>query len=140
MLSLIRPSKKSIFGIHDPYGIKILFQLRVGLSPLKSHKKNHNFLDTPSEICDCGHGNEDTIHFFTKCALYANNRTNLLKSTSNILIQNDLEHLSPAGITKLYLYGHSNLGKTQNGLVLQASIKYIHDTERFKKRLPLTEL
>ena len=44
-LNLIRPPKKSIFGIHDPCGIKLLFQLRVGLSPLKGHKKNHNFLD-----------------------------------------------------------------------------------------------
>ena len=32
LLSLIRPPKKSIFGIHDPHGIKILFQLRVGLN------------------------------------------------------------------------------------------------------------
>ena len=37
------PPKKSIFGIHDHCGIKLLFQLRVGLSPLKGHKKNHNF-------------------------------------------------------------------------------------------------
>ena len=43
-LNLIRPPKKSIFGIHEPCGIKLLFQLRVGLSPLKGHKKNHNFL------------------------------------------------------------------------------------------------
>ena len=31
LLNLIRPPKKSIFGIHDPCGIKLLFQLRVGL-------------------------------------------------------------------------------------------------------------
>ena len=35
------------FVIHNPCGIKILFQLRVGLSPLKGQLKNHNFLDTP---------------------------------------------------------------------------------------------
>ena len=89
LLRLIRPPKKSIYGIHDRCGIKILFQLRVGLSPLKCHKKNHNFLDTPSDLCDCGDGNEDTIHFFTKCALYSTTRTTLLRSISNILIQND---------------------------------------------------
>ena len=132
LLSLIRPPKKTIFGIHDPFGIKILFQLRLGLSSLKSHKKRHKFLDTPSEICECGNGNENTIHFFTKCARYATNRTNLLRSTSNILIQNDMIALSPAELTKLYLYGHTNLSKYLNCLILQASIKYIHDTERFK--------
>ena len=43
-LSLIRPEKKSIFGIHDPSGLRILFQLNVGLSTLRCHKKRHNFI------------------------------------------------------------------------------------------------
>ena len=37
-LSLVRPEKRSIFGIHDPSGLRILFQLRVGLSTLRYHK------------------------------------------------------------------------------------------------------
>ena len=43
ILNKIRPPKKSVFNIHDPVGIKRLFQLRVGLSPLNEHKKRHNF-------------------------------------------------------------------------------------------------
>ena len=34
---------KGIFGIHDPVGLRYLFQLRVSLSPLRSHKFRHNF-------------------------------------------------------------------------------------------------
>ena len=49
IFALVRPSPKSIFDIHDPLGVKWLFQLRVGLSPLYEHKKNHNFIDTPSD-------------------------------------------------------------------------------------------
>ena len=37
--NLIRPPSKSIFSVHDPKGLKCVFQLRVGLSPLRSHKK-----------------------------------------------------------------------------------------------------
>ena len=44
MLSLIRPKKKSIFGIHDHLGLRYLFQLRVGLSSLRYHKNRHNFI------------------------------------------------------------------------------------------------
>ena len=33
--SLIRPLKKSIFGIHDPLGLRYLFQLRVGLCSVR---------------------------------------------------------------------------------------------------------
>ena len=43
----VRPMTKSIFGIHDPVGLRYLFQLRVSLSPLRSHKWRHNFIDTP---------------------------------------------------------------------------------------------
>ena len=56
-----------------------------------------------------------------------------MRSISNILTHNNLDHLSHAELTQLYLYGHSNLGKTLNCLVLQASINYIHDTKRFTR-------
>ena len=46
MMSLLRPSGRSIFNIHDPTGLRYLFQLRVGLSPLRCHKRRHNFIDT----------------------------------------------------------------------------------------------
>ena len=38
LLSFFRPQKRSIFDIHDPKGIRYMFQLRLGLSPLMSRK------------------------------------------------------------------------------------------------------
>ena len=64
LLSFIRPARKSFYNIRNPAGIKKLFRLRVGLSELKSHKKDHNCLDTPSNMCVCGIEPEDTEHFF----------------------------------------------------------------------------
>ena len=63
-ISLVRPAPKSVFGIHDPLALRYLFQLRLGLSPLRSHKKRYNFADTPSDECLCREGPEDTRHFF----------------------------------------------------------------------------
>ena len=40
LLKLYRPPKKSLFNIYD-VGIKWIFPLRVGLSPLRSHKSEH---------------------------------------------------------------------------------------------------
>ena len=71
LLSLIRPKIKSTFGIHDALGLRYLFQLRVNLSPLRSHKKRHNFSDTPSETCECNLGIEDIRHFLFECPFYA---------------------------------------------------------------------
>ena len=50
LLSVIRPAKKSVFGIHNPTGIKKLFQLRLGLSQLKSQKRITILLTHPP-IC-----------------------------------------------------------------------------------------
>ena len=47
--AMYRPLPKSIFHIHDSLGVRWLYQLRVGLSPLNEHKMNHHFLDTPSD-------------------------------------------------------------------------------------------
>ena len=43
LLSLIGRAKKSVFAIHNPTGIKKLFQPRVGLTQLKSHRKKSQF-------------------------------------------------------------------------------------------------
>ena len=67
ILSLIRPKKKCIFGIHDPSGLRYIFLLRVGLSSLRCHKNRHNFIDNPSDICLCNQGIEDTNHFLFLC-------------------------------------------------------------------------
>ena len=39
LINVIRPNQKSFFGILDHCGTKSLFQIKIGLSPLKSHKK-----------------------------------------------------------------------------------------------------
>ena len=65
ILALIRHPPKSIFGIHDPRGIKWLFQLRVGHSPLYDHKMKHNFSDSPSDKCDVCKRSENIEHFFS---------------------------------------------------------------------------
>ena len=74
ILSLIRPKIKSTFGIHDPSGLRYIFQLRVKLSPLRNHKRHHNFADTPSEICECNQDIEITRHFLFECRRYARHR------------------------------------------------------------------
>ena len=71
ILSLIRPKIKSTYGVHDPLGLHCLFQLRVRLSPLRNHKKHHNFADTPSEVCECNLDIENTSHFLFECRRHA---------------------------------------------------------------------
>ena len=90
ILNIIRPAKKSLFGIDDLNGIRWIYQLRVGLSPLKSHKKSHNFQDTPNENCSCLMGAESTEHFILKCNFYINHRCDLLRIVDQVLQANNI--------------------------------------------------
>ena len=53
---LIRPTPKLVYGIHDPKGLAILTQLRVGLSKLNFDKFRHNFRDTVNHFCPTNDG------------------------------------------------------------------------------------
>ena len=108
LLNIIRPVKKSIFNIFNQKGISWIFQLRVDLSPLKSHKKSHNFLDTPDDICQCTLNSETTYHFFLKCPLYDEHRTDLFRIVNPILLMNNIA-LNDDEVVRLLLYGHDKI-------------------------------
>ena len=128
IFTFIRPKPKSIFGIHNPASMRYVFQLRVGLSQLRSHKKQHNFLDTPSDICLCKQGKEDTCHFLLHCPFYTSHRETLWKCVNDILGSNNI---ISNDYVQLYLYGHSLLSDTANRSILNATINFIDRTNRF---------
>ena len=129
ILDLVRPSPKSCYGLHDPNGLKYIFQLRVGLSALKFHKKHHNFADTPDDQCDCLSAKEDTFHFLFTCPLYATPRVVLNNSVAEILIKNNLQHLLENA--EIYLYGHASLHAADNKTIILSTIKFIKESNRF---------
>ena len=130
LLSLIRPAKKSVFGIHNYGGTKTIFQLRLGLSDLKSHKMNHKFADTTSELCACNQEAETTIHFFCRCSLFLTQRIALVDSVSVILEQKNIliNTLDIKDLVKIYLYGSYKFTDSDNRIILLATIKFIMDT------------
>ena len=133
LLKTIQPNARSIFNIHDPDNVKHLFQLRVGLSALKSHKKNHSFIDTPSDVCHCGTGVESTDHYLLVCPLFTGQRDHLLSTVSPVLnskIEN-FDSLDNAVKTQILLYGNEQLSFLDNKLVLNATIDFIRSTGRF---------
>ena len=129
IISLIRPVAKSFFKIHDPTGVRYLFQLRVSLSPLKGHKYCHNFIDTPPGICHCNQRIEDTSHFLLSCPYYTFQRVTLINSIKAILLKVNLIHLEAQW--KLYLYGDPSISIADNKIILLSTIKNIKETKRF---------
>ena len=70
LFKCIRPAPKLMHGIHNPEGLAILTQQRVGLSKLNFHKFTHNFRDTVNPLCPANDGIEDTEHFLMHCHSY----------------------------------------------------------------------
>ena len=103
LVSLIRPKLRSTFDLHDSIYLRHLYQLRVGL---RCHKKRHNFADTPSDICLCKRGVEDTSYLLLFCPSYITHGGTLTASINEILRRNNLDFIAN---TELYLYGHSSL-------------------------------
>ena len=66
-LAFIRPAGSNIYGIYDPFGVKLINRLRLGFSHLRKHKFRHNFADTVNSLCTCTLEIENTEHSFLHC-------------------------------------------------------------------------
>ena len=86
ILSLIRPPNKETFGLSGQQNLKRIFQIRVGLSHLKSHNLKHSFNDTP-DTCPCGTSSETTYHFFLECPNFNLLRTDLFSGIESVLAE-----------------------------------------------------
>ena len=130
ILKIIRPPKRSIFNIHDPIAMKRLFQLRVGLSPLRYHKKRYNFQDTPVDKCKCSLSAETTDHFLLHCNIYTQVRFAMFQKVNPILVENNLNLLN-LNLANLLLYGSDALSFDTNRAILSATLEFIRNSKRF---------
>ena len=128
LYNLVRPLPKPTFGLHSPKGIRYIFQLRLGLSPLRVHKMKYNFSDTPSDVCSCAIESETFSHFLFRCSHYQRQRNILINNVSLILRPNYLNELNNP---KVYLYGLDALDTAANRAILEATIDYIIESNRF---------
>eukprot|EP00794_Sanderia_malayensis_P002002 gene2002-2277_t len=132
LLSIIRPFPKLVYGIHDPKGLSILTQLRVGLSPLNFHKFKHNFRNTLNPLCPSNDGVENTEHYFLLCQSFEVDRRSLLNNVNRILLRHNLVNPSNKDLLRIILYGHEQLTFDANAKLLKATLEFIHVTKRFE--------
>ena len=131
ILKIIRPEKMSIFNIEKLDGIRWIFQLRVGLSPLKNHKKLHNFQDTNDDTCQCTLHAETTCHFLLKCPNFNSHRQELFHIVDRILIANNIYPINDSKLVHILLYGHKDLKFHENKTILNAVVYFVGKTSRF---------
>ena len=128
-MEFIRPSPNSIFDIYNPYGIKLLTRLRLGLSHLNEHKFKHGFNDTTNPICICEGDIESINSFFLQCPEHCEGRQTLFDNIQSIdkilLSQNE------SSLTHLLLYDNLKRNSNVNAFIFNLTIKFILRLERF---------
>ena len=133
LLKFLRPKGFSVYGIHNPLGLKLLVRLRVGLSHLREHKFNHNFQDTLNPLCSCNIETESTSHYLLRCHFFDAYRKTFFDSLNNI--DHCLSNLAENELTNIALYGSDTFDLDKNKKILTATILYIIESERFNEPL-----
>ena len=110
--------------MNDTVGVNLLTRLRVDFSGLKLHKFHHRF-NCDSPLCSCGQNSESTVHFFLHCQLYIDLRRVLLDSVSDVRVYPS-QHMC-----HILLYGSESFNRVANRMILESTVRYIKDSERF---------
>ena len=133
LLAFIRPVENSVFNIYEPNGLKLLTRLRLGLSHLNEHRFRHNFENCVNPLCSCSLETEGTLHYLLHCHHFSKHRLVLMNSVKSVL--NNFESLSDNNKKEILLYGDSRLDNNNNKFILEATINYIKNSERFSGSL-----
>ena len=121
LLKFVRPVANSVFDIDNPYGLKLLTRLSLGLSHLRYHKFRHNFQDCINPLCACGLEIEITTHFLLHCPLFQSTRQSLLINTEKIdeSILKKHDELT----TKTLLHGDNKFDLSCNRSIISSTIE-----------------
>ena len=133
LLKILRPVSNPVYNIQNYIGLKLLTRLKLSLRHLNEHRFNHNFQNCITPLCTCSLEFESTAYFFLHCHHYHNIRAKLLNSLE--VIDTNLLKLSEEQLTKVLLYGFSQLDQNHNRNILNSSIKYIVKLKRFESSL-----
>ena len=118
LLAFIRPLGNSLYGIYDPFGVRLINRLHLGFRHLRD--------------CSCTLETENTEHFFQRCQnnLYA--LTILMNELTNI--SNAINSLNSNDFIRLILYGDKIFDVT-NFKIITATIKFVKTTKHFEDTL-----
>ena len=112
-------------------GLKLLTRLRLGLSHLNEHRFNHSFQSCINPLCSCSLAIESTTHFLLHCHHFSNIGSTLINSINEVLGSiTNISDLSNCALVKILLFGDRNYTQVENAYIINATIKYLVDSER----------
>ena len=80
-------------------------------------------------LFSCSLQMQDTLHYFLHCHHFNHICIELINSIKSVY--DNFESLSDKDKKKMFLYGDSYLGRIKNKFILEATLTYIKNSERF---------
>ena len=108
-------------------------RLRLEFSHLNEHRFRHDFQNVLNPLCSCSLETEDTLHYLLHCHHFSIYRRDLMNSVKSVY--DDFESLPDNAKKLVLLYGESRLDQNKNKLILESTIHYIKNSERFSESL-----
>ena len=133
LLKTGRSHENSTHRIHNPVGIRILTRLCLGLSHLNEQKFRHNFADCTNPLCSCSIKPETKLHFCLHCHNFLKIRRKLFDKIN--LLDEILLQLNDESLLTGLVFGSNIYNEQVNVRILNASIDYINDSDRFNGSL-----
>ena len=128
-LQFAKPLQNSMYTCHNSIGIKYLTRLRLGFSHLCYNKFKDGFIDTVDPLCSCSSAIENTVHYFFHCPNFSTAQDTFLNEIA--MVDRSIIDQEEIKIIQTLLCGNPTYSVNDNKLILDASIKYILETERF---------
>ena len=111
----------TIFDIYNPYGIKLLIRLRLGLSHLNERKFKHGFKEIINPICTCGGAIESKIISFSSLEYCEARQTpsDNIQSIHKMLLSK-----SESLLTHLLLFSDPKRNSNVNAFILDSATEF----------------
>ena len=127
-----RSNQCAIYSINNSVGLKLHTRLKLGLSHLNEHRFNHNFQICINPLRTCSPWNWINYSFFTALpSLYKHPFNSLKQYSWNYSFIVNTVNVTDAYLVNLLLFHSRKYTEIDNSHIINSSIKYLLDFERF---------
>ena len=120
-------------NINNPVGLKLFTRIRLSLSHLNENRFIHNFQICINLFCSCSLEIESTSQFLLHCHHDTNVRLTLLNGIAEII--GNTFYITNKRLVNSLLFSSPEYTEIGNSHIINASIKYLLDSERFNDPL-----
>ena len=123
LLKRIQPLAAPIYDIHNPLGMKLLAELKLGISrpnEIIVILFSHNFENCINHLCNCSWKVKSTTSFSVHCYYFNALQITLLSNLE--AMDKDILNISDNSLANLLIFGESKFNNIQNYAILGSGI------------------